>query len=201
MILAVSQAGGAGEASDASAAQPLRVVFVCTANICRSAFAEVLARHLAGAGAPVMFASAGTYGLPAQPMNPDIAEFLPEGASPEGFASRPITAAIAAEADLMLTAEAVHRTFVLQEYPTTFRKVLTLGQFAEATERTEARGRALVDEIFRMRPPTRPRHDIADPYRRGRAANEQAAAQITRLLEIVVPVLVDTMSDPSTGRR
>ena len=119
----------------------------------------------------------------------------------KGFASRAITAAIAAEADLILTAEAVHRTFVLEEYPATFRKVLTMGQFAEATERTDARGRRLVDEVFRMRPPTRPRHDIADPYRRGRAANEQAAAQITRQLGIVVPVLVDTMSDPSTGRR
>ena len=183
-----------------SEAEPLRVLFVCTGNICRSAYAETVARYLAGVEAEVVFSSAGTHGLRAHPMSPEMAVHLPDGAECGGFASRRITPEIVAYADLILTSEAAQRTYLIEDHPAAFRRILTLGQFAEATERTEARGRALVDEIFRMRPPTRPRHDIADPYRRGRAANEQAAAQITRLLESVVPVLVDTMSDPSTSR-
>jgi sulfate adenylyltransferase len=186
-LVAASAIGPAGAPE-----QPLRVLFVCTANICRSAYAEVLARHLAGAAAGVTFASAGTYGLPAHPMNPDIAEFLPPGASADGFVSRRLTGAIVEAADLILTAEAAHRSFVLEEFPAAFRRVLTLGQFAEAVGRSELRGRALLAEVAQQRPPARPEHDVADPYRRGREANARAAAQLTSLLEVVVPALVAT---------
>ncbi len=41
---------------------PLNVLFVCTANICRSPYMELTARHLAG-DAAVTFASAGTHGF------------------------------------------------------------------------------------------------------------------------------------------
>ena len=41
--------------------EPLRVLFVCTANICRSPFMEIYARSLAGDG--VVVSSAGTYGM------------------------------------------------------------------------------------------------------------------------------------------
>ncbi len=169
---------------------PLRVLFVCTANICRSAYAEVAARHLAGAAANVTFSSAGTYGLPAQPLNRDIAEFLPPGATAEGFASRKVSRAMVHEADLVLTAEAAHRSFLLQEDPRAFRKVLTLGQFAEVVTRSGLRGRELVTEAGRRQPPVRSEHDLRDPYRRGRAANAKAAARIDELLAIVVPALV-----------
>jgi protein-tyrosine-phosphatase len=175
---------------DVSDGASTRVLFVCTANICRSAYAEVLARHLAGPEAGVTFASAGTYGLRAQPLNPDIGEFLPAGADSDGFASRRVTREMVEQADLVLAMESVHRSFLLEEYPAAFRKVLTLGQFAEAARGSEARGRDLLAEVARSRPPARPEHDIADPYRRGRAANEAAAAQILGLLGVIVPALV-----------
>ena len=184
----MDQAGGAGGEDGAA---PLSVLFVCTANICRSAFAEVLARHLAGTDRSLSFASAGTYGLPAHPMSPEIAAFLPDGVTPGDFASRRVTAGIVAGAELILTAEAEHRRFILEEYPTAFRKVLTVGQFAEAAARSEVSGRALLGEVARLRPPARTEHDVFDPYGRGRAANEAAAAQITRLLEIVIPALLE----------
>lgn len=168
---------------------PIRVLFVCTANICRSAYAEVLARHLLGPAAGVVVASAGTYGLPAQPINPDIAEFLPEGADPDGFASRPLTDDMVTDADLILTMEAAHRRFVLDEFPASFRKVFTLGQFAEAVRGTPSRGRALLAELAERRPPVRPGDGVADPYRRGRAANARAAEQITELLAVVLAAL------------
>ena len=166
-----------------------RVLFVCTANICRSAFAEVLARSLAGPDAGVVFASAGTYGLPAHPMNPEVAVHLPEGVSGEGFRSRRVTAGIVADADLILPAEASHRTYLLEEYPSAFRRILTLGQFAEAASTSGLTGRALLEEVARFRPMARPEHDVADPYRRGAAANAAATAQIERLLRVIVPAL------------
>ena len=103
---------------------PITVLFVCTANICRSAYAEVTARHLLGSRTDVVFSSAGTHGHASQPLNSEIAEFLPRAAH-DGFASRRATRDLIDSADLVLTAEASHRTFLLDEYPHAFRKVLT----------------------------------------------------------------------------
>ena len=170
---------------------PITVLFVCTANICRSAYAEVAARHLAGSRTDVVFSSAGTQGHASQPLNSEIAEFLPEGVAHDGFASRRVTRDLIDDADLVLTAEASHRTFLLEEYPHAFRKVLTLGQFAEAAGRSELRGRELITAVGLRQPPARPEHDVRDPYRRGRAANARSAAQVDEFLMIVVPALVD----------
>ena len=49
--------------------RPLNVLFVCTANICRSPFMEITARELAGQDAPVEFSSAGTHGFREYPMD------------------------------------------------------------------------------------------------------------------------------------
>ena len=109
-----------------------------------------------------------------------------------------MTGALIDDADLVLTAEASHRAFLLEEYPRHFRKVLTLGQFAEAAAGSELRGRELIAEVGRQQPPARPEHDVRDPYRRGRAANAEAAARIDELLAIVVPALV-AGGAPSAG--
>ena len=58
----------------------MRVVFVCTANICRSPFLELSARTLAGAGADVEFSSAGTHGWVDERPEHDIADPYRRGA-------------------------------------------------------------------------------------------------------------------------
>ena len=182
---------GRGEAGTPSAepGDPIHVLFVCTANICRSAYAEVVARHMVGWGTDVVFSSAGTHGLRSQPLNPEIAVHLPEGVVHDDFSSRRVTRELIGSADLVLTAEASHRSFLIEEYPMAFRKVLTLGQFAEAAEGSELRGRELIAAVGRQQPRARPEHDVRDPYRRGPAANAEAAARIDELLAVVVPAL------------
>ena len=187
---------GAAGIPHAQTASPIRALFVCTANICRSAYAETVARHLLGDREDLVFASAGTHGLTAQPINPDIAVYLPDGAEPAGFASRRVTRELVENADLVLTAEASHRTFLIEEFPRAFRKVLTLGQFAEAARGSELRGRELIAAVGRQQPPMRPEHDVRDPYRRGRAANAEAAARINELLATVVPGLTGEAPPP-----
>ena len=51
-------------------------------------------------------------------------------------------------------------------------------------------GRELVAAAGRRRTPPRADGDIADPYRRGTAAVEQAAGTISSMLSVVVPRLV-----------
>ncbi len=164
---------------------PVRVLFVCTANICRSAYAEALARHLLAGDPTVEVASAGTLGWTDQPMDAEMAAVLAErSVDPAGHRSRRLTPAMVDEADLVLTAEVAHRAWVLEQRPAAFRRVLTLGQLAATFEDLDPdlRGRDLLDAAARALRPAVPGDDVADPYRRGRAAAEAAADQIETLL-------------------
>ena len=178
--------------SESDGDDPLDVLFVCTANICRSAHMELTARRLAGPSRSVRFSSAGTHGLDANPMDPDMAAHLEEGES-EGFTSRPLTPQLVEQADLVLTAEAAHRARILEEHPEALRKVFTLGWFAEAVEQAEdhLRGRKLVEAIGARRSASRPEHDIEDPYRRGDEAIRAATGTISTMLSVIVPRLVE----------
>jgi sulfate adenylyltransferase len=173
--------------------RPLRVLFVCTANICRSPYMEVTARNLAGPDATVEFSSAGTHGFREYPMDAVMAATLTErGLDATGFLSQPLTAALIEDADLVLTAEASHRAFILDDHAAAFRKVFTLGQVAEGVRNSpEDLGR---DDLLRLlgdrRGASEPRFDVRDPYGRGSDAAEEAAQQIDELLRVVVPALV-----------
>ena len=134
-------------ASSIEARERIHILFVCTANICRSPFMELTARDLAGPGASVTFASAGTHGFREHPMDTVMGKALgSRGVSNDDFLSQPLSASLIEDADLVLTAEATHRTFILDDHPSSFRKVFTLGQFAEAvrTLGPELEGRKLL---------------------------------------------------------
>ncbi len=181
-----------GARSATTGPRPVRVLFVCTANICRSAYMELRARSLTGDNAGVEFAGAGTHGFNAHAVDKTMASVLSErGVSADllnGFASRPLTADLIEAADLVLTAEAAHRQWVLDEVPAAFRKAFTLGQFAESVARVDPnlRGADLVTAVGHRRAGASESHDIRDPYRRGKAAADVAADQIDGLLSAVL---------------
>lgn len=191
-----------GTRASESDGAPLRVLFVCTANICRSPYMELRARDLLGGREGVVFSSAGTHGFRAHPVDPTMAGVLAvRGVSEEvvaDFASRRLTRDLINDADLVLTAESSHRAFVLEDVPGAFRKAFTLGQFAESIDRVDAAltGAALVTAAGHRRAGAVDAHDIRDPYRRGRAAAEASADQIDQLLRAVLPRLTPS----ETGR-
>jgi sulfate adenylyltransferase len=197
--------GSAGARTATGGARPLRVLFVCTANICRSPYMELRSRALAGADSGIEFASAGTHGFNAHRVDRTMAEVLAErGVSADllnGFASRPLTDDLIEAADLVLTAEASHRQFVLEEVPGAFRKAFTLAQFAESVERVDAdlHGAELVTAVGHRRAGTADHHDIRDPYRRGKAAAEVSADQIDALLQPVLRRLAQPATSAQTG--
>lgn len=171
------------------------MLFVCTANICRSPYLELRSKALAGS-TTVRFESAGTHGFLAQNMDPTMAQVLIDrGGSADdlaGFRSRRLTRELVASADLVLTAESAHRAFVLDEVPQAFRSVYSLGQFAESLTRIapEVSGVELVKAAGNRRGAARFEHDIHDPYRQGPTAAETSADQIDALLRAVLPRLV-----------
>ena len=172
--------------------EPLKVLFVCTANICRSPFMELTARHLAG-DAPIEFRSAGTHGFTDHPMNPEMTVTLePRGVEGhQDFLSRPLTKAELDWADVVLTAEADHRKFILDDHPALFRKVFTLGQFVDSLSGQEGlHGRELLAAVGAHRTTASSDLDVADPYRRGPEACERAAGHIESLLRAALAALV-----------
>jgi protein-tyrosine-phosphatase len=167
----------------------LQVLFVCTANISRSPYLELLARSRAGAGG-VRFASAGVYARDDTLIDPAMAvELTARGIWSEEFRSRRLTPAMVDEADLVLTAEASHRAAILDEHPIATRKVLTVGQADRALDRIDE-GVALADfpaALVAARGGATAGLDIVDPYRRGPEAARACA------------LILDTMVDRLLG--
>lgn len=173
--------------------EPLRVTFVCTANICRSAYADVMARRwLVDHPGRVSIASAGTWGFDAQPLCPDMAaQAVQRGVDAADFASRRLHRTLVAESDLILTAEAAHRSFVLEEWPAAVRRTFTFAQVdrALAADPTLV-GRAAIAGAREFAGPADRAGDIADPYRRGADAAATCATQIDGYLARLLPRLV-----------
>jgi len=171
--------------------QPFRVLFLCTANICRSAFAEKLASHLAPSEG-IQFASAGVHGYTGHPVEELMAgELRARGVDPEPFRSRPLTLVMLDEADVILTAEAGHRRYVLEERPAALRKAFSLGQFARGLTgcSSDVPPEDLLQEVRRGAATALVDDDIADPYQRGPEAAARAAGQIESILTTILPAV------------
>ncbi len=171
----------------------LRVLFVCTANICRSPAMELLARQLGGDALEPF--SAGTHGYDGRPLDPPMTVPLRARGVPDdeiaAFQSRPVTPDLVDGADLVLTAQTTHRAFVLEQRPEAADKVFTLGQFAVAVgDAGGAAGTDLVRAVAALQLPEEVALDLADPYRRGPEAAAGCADQVESLLRVAVPALV-----------
>jgi protein-tyrosine phosphatase len=197
--------GGADESQADARPDIGRIVVVCTGNICRSPYIE---RRLAGllADTDVIISSAGTRALVGAPIEPGSAELLEAaGGSTAGFASRQITPAILAEADLVIAATQTHRAESVRVNPRTLRRTFTLGELADLlrdadvvaeaaqTDPEQPWARRLAEialhrrGLFRARPAEE--SDIPDPYQRGRDAYAAMANEIEKALLVVGPAL------------
>lgn len=169
----------------------LDVLFVCTANISRSPYAERRALQMLGES-PVTVASAGIPGYPGRPMDPEMAAQLrARGADSDGHVSRSVTGVLIDEADLVLTFEFAQKMRILDAWPHHAPKVLGLMQFAEVVGRLyrSGTGPRLVKQAYAASKPDSMTWDIGDPYKRGRAAARRAADEIDAVLSRVVPAL------------
>jgi protein-tyrosine-phosphatase len=174
----------------------LQVLFVCTANISRSPYLELVARSRADAG--LDFSSAGVYARTDTLVDPAMAvELTARGIDSVDFRSRRLTPSLVDEADLVLTAEAGHRAAILDEHPIATRKVLTVGQADRALDRLgDGVGRAdFPSALVAARGGATADLDIVDPYRRG----PEAAAACALILDKIVERLLARLSVDASG--
>lgn len=171
--------------------QALSVLFVCTANVCRSPFMEFTARAMVGSALDV--ASAGTHARAGAPFDEVIGAFLGDdvpASDTERFRSHRVTPELLDLADLVLTAENSHVQRLVRDNPKAFRKIFSLGQWAATVEGSELSGRELIEWAGHYRVAPADEHDVADPYRRGEGPSREAAEKITALLQVALPPLV-----------
>lgn len=133
----------------------MRILFVCTGNICRSPMAEYIALDMAKdfprLEATLRASSAGTSVYEGLPMSDYSRQALTQQGVPFfAHSARQITAAMVDEADLILTMSAGHLRDILRKYPQAGGKAHTLKGYAIGEEGLP-QGSAGV-------------YDIADPY-------------------------------------
>jgi len=187
------------------------ILFVCTANICRSAMAERLARgglevRLGPAAADIVLTSAGTHGWEGAPMDPSArAVLLQRGADPGGFVARKLTAEMVGDANLVLCATREHRSEAVMLVPAATRRVFTMREFGRLltgvdpaglrTENVAERADAMVALAIRRRgamPAVDPAEDdVPDPYRQPYEAFAECAQLIADSLRGPINILTD----------
>jgi protein-tyrosine-phosphatase len=128
---------------------PHRLLFVCTANICRSPMAEELARlYAAERGWAVECLSAGTHAREGEPAAPNSQKAIRDvGGDLSNHQSQPVSEALVAWADRILVMEMRHAQFVREHFPASDEKLQMLGTFGGLMEIADPYG----SWIFRYR--------------------------------------------------
>ena len=108
----------------------LRILLVCTANICRSPMAEaVMKKRVAN---PEKIGSAGIHAPAGAPAASKVSEILARrDMRIDGHASRQFSTEIATDCDLILVMEREHRSWVARHLPALVGRTYLLGQWSD----------------------------------------------------------------------
>ncbi|HHU08996.1 MAG TPA: low molecular weight phosphatase family protein [Intrasporangiaceae bacterium] len=161
----------------------MRILYVCTANISRSPYAQVRTSELFEG--QLQAASAGIPGTTGRRMDPAMEAQLPfEDDEALNHRSRVLSAEILDASDLILTMEFAHHMRILDAWPDSAHKVFGLRQFVDGIpsgglpsgpEESIRRAADLVTANSMML-------DIEDPYGRGQRAARDCAGRLDRLI-------------------
>jgi protein-tyrosine phosphatase len=172
---------------------------VCTGNIARSPMAEALLRaHLAARGSSARVHSAGTLDWDGPATRAATRTMAARGLDISGHHSRPLTAALVADADLILAMTRSHvwgvqafdrdaaaRTFLVVELPRLGARVGP--RRADETVRDWA-GRAAAERVSGM--PGRGDEEVADPYGEPLSVYEATAARLDTATGAIAALLI-----------
>lgn len=165
----------------------LRLLVVCTANQCRSPMGEVIARAMLDErGIPSRVTSAGTHALDGTKAT-DGAEMTARrlGLDLSAHQSRPVTAELVADADLVVAMERRHVVDLVIEYSAPFVSVYTLPELAQlAAPSLRQAEEGLADWLVRISHDRDPASslrapEIADPIGRSMRRYRKAGRQIS----------------------
>lgn len=118
------------------------VLFICTANICRSPMAEALFRQRLKTVRPDWqewrIASAGTWALDGEMASTNSRQVMADlGLDISYHRARTVTAEMLQDFDLILTMEAGQKEALQVEFPSIAKRVFLLGEMAGTLEQVE----------------------------------------------------------------
>jgi protein-tyrosine phosphatase len=161
----------------------MKILFVCTGNICRSPIAERMLRLRSDElGLGLSVSSAGTRALNGKAMHLESQRVLLErGIDASDFRSRMLTEAIAGDADLVLGMTREHRAAGRQLAPIRWRKMFALREIALI-----GRGdTAVVGMVGTAMDPTDPRLDIEDPIGKDAKVFDRVGGEIESSVNVL----------------
>ncbi|WP_313408315.1 hypothetical protein [Aeromicrobium sp.] len=178
---------------------PSHLLFVCTANICRSPAAESILRHHLGDDDRVRVSSAGVRAHPDLPLDETMGALLAaDGIDMPDFRSTEVDTATLARASLIVTMTRRHRSTLVTRYPDVLGRVFTLVELAALLSET---GPAESLAEYAARRPylsvTGDDLDVVDPYRRRRRVYARTYRQIKDSVTAVADVLYGSAKELS----
>lgn len=166
----------------------VRILFVCTGNVCRSPVAERLAKEYARLVSISDFQpeSAGTHAMVGNPVDSEASRALELlGGDASGHVARQVSGKILMAADLILTMSTAHRTSVLELAPRQLNRTFTLHEASRLASgygvRTLSDLADLRSQLIEHKP-----MDVADPFGRSPQLHLAIAREISGLLPPVL---------------
>ncbi|MCW2135375.1 low molecular weight phosphatase family protein [Arthrobacter sp. VKM Ac-2550] len=188
----------------------IRILTICTGNVCRSPMAERLLQQKLDQVRPGVFEvrSAGIQALVNSPMDTRAAGLLNVlGGSSEGFAARQLQESHLADVDLVLAMSIEHRDRILNLMPRLLKRTFTVRELArmidalEADPDTEIPGGTSDKEVeyrwkrlphlaalkrYQARAADQNEDEIVDPYRRDDSVYQQMVRDLVPAVERLV---------------
>ncbi len=172
----------------------IRVLVLCTANVCRSPMGEaLLQRRCAELGVDVQVTSAGTqrHDLPVDPVA--VAAMAEQGLDIAAHQPRQLDRALleADGADLVITMTRDHLRMVATSAPGVFRRSFTAKELARRLAAVESLDLSRLNEGRTSRDlmGDDPDDDVADPYGMSLQRHRECATEIDLVMRVVAHAL------------
>lgn len=185
------------------------IVFVCTANLCRSPMAEHLMRErLKARNVGWTLSSVGTHARPGASLDPNARAVLRRrGApAPRNWTSRVMSAKVLQSADLVLAVSHAHLTWVMTLAPAMSRRAFVMGQFATLLDNASGSAVSPQDLIALattaralIQPYDPSADDLADPIGGDERVFEQCADRIEAMLSSITRLIAPGESEPAAS--
>lgn len=190
----MNHADGHDDAAPSADGWPLRILFVCTGNICRSPAAALLTRRALGRDSWVTASSAGTQAVVGSGVHDLTARALAEwGIDSVAHRARDLTRPLIVDADLVVTMTRAHRSQVLTLEPSALRRAFTLLELvplADHAARTQPTSVSdWLSHLTDRHTPVTSRMDVPDPVRGGPDLHESVVSDIAAALEELLGAL------------